>query len=444
MEYPIGETSSFVYYYPYFVKSNIITFADEINLKVLSSTCSEIKCAYCEKINSTICKKCHTGFFLFNDSCVSICPIGYFADNLRAKCVAESSTIEVFYTKAYSIGSCINACGLQRIDCECSPLCRFRGTCCTDFNFNCPVIVQIIARKEQIPIFDPSKVKLNDKDFAINSSSFPLNINYSSASSSSSISSSPTSSSPTSSSPTSSSPTSSSSSSSSSSDTNNLPSGQSPYIPSPNNSNKEKEKEKDQCGKKNIGCKFCDNKILIDTKENVQKCIKCKDDYFLYVGRCFEKCPENTNENFINRICEIKPLCTIENCGECSNSSTCKTCKNGYYKYENQCITKCPDNYRADRITWSCLKAPIFAWYWVYPSRSCRNYCGLVVQEDWDCSCSPDCFYFGNCCQDIDDYCENLLFWRKKVNKLSKSNTIKNCGNKPNPALPNKILMKNK
>merc|ERR1711957_929653 len=87
--------------------------------------------------------------------------------------------------------------------------------------------------------------------------------------------------------------------------------------------------------------------------------------------------------------------------------------------------------------TWTCLEPPVFAWYWVYPSRSsCQNYCGIIVQEDWDCSCSSDCFYYGNCCQDVDYYCDEILFWRKSGNKLSKNNKMKNSANKPNPALP--------
>ena len=346
VEYPIEASSSISYYYPYFVKSNLITFADEIDIEYLATACSDATCMYCDPINITVCSKCMTGFFLFNGSCNSICPLGYYADTLRYKCVPDSSTVEIVYTKAYSIGSCINACGFERIDCDCSPSCRLNGTCCTDFDlFECPVVVEFFARK--------------------------------------------------------------------SSD------------------------EADQCAEKNIGCKFCDKKKLIDTKEQVKKCNQCKEGYFLFEGRCFETCPERTIENPTNKICERKPLCDIENCGVCGNASTCKTCKNGYFKSGNECLKRCPEGYRADRITWTCLEPPVFAWYWVYPSRSsCQNYCGIIVQEDWDCSCSSDCFYYGNCCQDVDYYCDEILFWRKSGNKLSKNNKMKNSANKPNPALP--------
>jgi len=344
VEYPV--TSSISYYYPYFVKSNLISFADEIDIEYLSTSCSDDLCMYCDPISPTSCAKCVTGFFLYNGSCMSICPLGYYADTLRYKCVPDTSTVEIVYTKAYSIGSCVNACGFERIDCDCSPSCRLNGTCCTDFDlFDCPVVVEFFARKTK--------------------------------------------------------------------------------------------SEGDDCAEKNIGCKFCDKKKLIDTKEKVKKCNQCNEGYFLFEGRCFETCPERTIANNTNKICERKPLCDIENCGECANASTCKSCKNGYFKSGSQCLQRCPDGYRADRITWTCLEPPVFAWYWVYPSRSsCQNYCGIIVQEDWDCSCSTDCFYYGNCCQDIDYYCDEILFWRKSGNKLSKNNKMKNSANKPNPALP--------
>lgn len=355
VEYPITATSSISYYYPYFVKTNLVTFVDEVDVSVLSTNCTNGGCRYCDSINPTICQKCHTGFFLFNDSCSTICPGGYFADNLRGKCVAAVSSVEIVYTVAYSIGSCLNACGLPRIDCDCDPSCRFKGTCCTDFNlFGCPEVVSVLLLRK-------------------------------------------------------------------------------------------KQDSEDECGKKNVGCKYCDQKITIDSKENIKKCVLCKEDYFLYEGRCFEKCPDQTIANYTNKTCEKKPLCDIQNCGECANSTTCKTCKNGYFKFGNECNSRCPVNYRADRITWTCLEPPVFAWYWVYPSRSsCQNYCGIVIQKDWDCSCSADCFYFGNCCQDIDYYCDALLFWRKKepkkpTNRLRESPkkiTTEKTENKPNPALP--------
>jgi hypothetical protein len=192
--------------------------------------------------------------------------------------------------------------------------------------------------------------------------------------------------------------------------------------------------KENQCEEKNPGCQFCDNNQMIDVKEKIYKCRQCKATHFLNEGRCVETCPENTKANLVNRTCYPKPSCELENCDECGSSTTCKTCTRGFFKYGNGCLSRCPEGYRADRITWTCLEPPIFAWYWVYPSRSsCRNYCGYIVQEDWDCSCSSDCFFYGNCCQDIDYYCDEILFWKKSGSELTKS---KNSKTKPNPSLP--------
>jgi len=46
----------------------------------------------------------------------------------------------------------------------------------------------------------------------------------------------------------------------------------------------------------------------------------------------------------------------------------------------------CPNEYRADRATWACLQEPVFAWYWIFPSRSsCNNRCGDMMSLDNDC-----------------------------------------------------------
>jgi hypothetical protein len=106
----------------------------------------------------------------------------------------------------------------------------------------------------------------------------------------------------------------------------------------------------------------------------------------------------------------------VTDCEECvkGNPAVCKTCERGHFLHNNMCHQICPNGFRADRITWTCLEPPVFAWYWVYPSRtSCKTHCGIVIQEDWDCSCAADCFRYGNCCQDIEDVCGSLLFWRK-------------------------------
>ncbi len=52
--------------------------------------------------------------------------------------------------------------------------------------------------------------------------------------------------------------------------------------------------------------------------------------------------------------------CSVDNCSDCNDGtiSTCKTCNRGFYLYNGNCIDICPNGYRADRISWSCLEFP--------------------------------------------------------------------------------------
>lgn len=144
VELPISASTSISYYYPYFYKTHLITFADEIDTTILISTCSDIACSYCDPVFTGKCMKCATGFFLAGDSCVSYCPDGFVSDILRLKCIEVATvTTEIVYTKAYSFGSCRNMCGKMVQDCSCSPSCKSRGNCCTDYDVvNCDGIME--------------------------------------------------------------------------------------------------------------------------------------------------------------------------------------------------------------------------------------------------------------------------------------------------------------
>ena len=76
-------------------------------------------------------------------------------------------------------------------------------------------------------------------------------------------------------------------------------------------------------------------------------------------------------------------------------------------------------NYIADRREWKCVYAydtndNTFdkLWYMVFPSEySCRDNCGVFTQ-DMDCSCREDCVQMGNCCEDINEYCGEYIYWK--------------------------------
>lgn len=174
-----------------------------------------------------------------------------------------------------------------------------------------------------------------------------------------------------------------------------------------------------ECFMGNPQCDLCENfdKIIdpIDPARIVPlKCGKCKEGLFLRDGQCFSGCVGNDIMMPNNFMCLRNDRCLVKNCSQCveGNSSVCKLCMNGFYMYNNQCLEICPLRLRADRISWSCLEAPVFAWYWIFPSRSsCRGKCGTLVGSEMDCSCHQDCFRLGNCCQDIEDNCPQYVYW---------------------------------
>ena len=144
-------------------------------------------------------------------------------------------------------------------------------------------------------------------------------------------------------------------------------------------------------------CRDIPNCYLCNTITN--QCGQCEPNYYLLNGRCVSNCgltnvlvfsATNTCYNTQGKNLALIYLdCRVENCSSCvpGNPSVCKQCFNGHFMYNNQCIRMCPVEYRADRATWACVRSPVFAWYWIFPSRSsCQKRCGQVISQDSDCS----------------------------------------------------------
>ena len=74
--------------------------------------CSE-NCLNCK---NNICLKCKRGYYKYLHSCYEYCPLDLVADNLELSCKLESSN--PVYTKAYTVSSCLNACGMAFKDCR--------------------------------------------------------------------------------------------------------------------------------------------------------------------------------------------------------------------------------------------------------------------------------------------------------------------------------------
>jgi proprotein convertase subtilisin/kexin type 5 len=117
------------------------------------------------------------------------------------------------------------------------------------------------------------------------------------------------------------------------------------------------QKLKEECTK-NKGCEYCDD--VLKNEDDSLKCSQCQNNFYLFNGRCYETCPDETVADNLNFTCSKKPTCNIENCDLCdkSNPNQCNYCIRGFFKSNNQCLEKCPAGYRADRITWTCLEPP--------------------------------------------------------------------------------------
>ena len=85
IQLPIDYATNIFYYFPYFVKTNIVKLPDQINYTTLEKVCKTQDCDRCDK--DGVCKKCNTGFILHKDTCVKTCPKGFIVDTIRMKCV---------------------------------------------------------------------------------------------------------------------------------------------------------------------------------------------------------------------------------------------------------------------------------------------------------------------------------------------------------------------
>lgn len=80
--------------------------------KFLGITCNEKNCECIEGK----CNKCLSGFFLSNNNCLRLCPVGTFADNFSNSCMLRHR--HPFYIKAFTENSCLNQCGKVFEECR--------------------------------------------------------------------------------------------------------------------------------------------------------------------------------------------------------------------------------------------------------------------------------------------------------------------------------------
>jgi len=150
-------------------------------------------------------------------------------------------------------------------------------------------------------------------------------------------------------------------------------------------------------------------------KLNSEECIECRENFYLNVNECVEKCPVGTEAVEKNKICRTK-ICTQQNCERCRENQ-CRKCYSGSFLFEGKCVDKCPIGFRADRKSWSCkikegklinkihkILSSDLSFYSVVPSSyDCSNQCGTNTNAD--CSCEFTCLQRGTCCENFMSAC---------------------------------------
>lgn len=96
-EINIDNNHKIEYYYPYFYKTHIIEYNDNINYQQLTNDCPDYGCEWCNGNNKYICSECRHGFFLFQDKCYTVCPDNYSADIFKKKCSPLQTSSIILY-----------------------------------------------------------------------------------------------------------------------------------------------------------------------------------------------------------------------------------------------------------------------------------------------------------------------------------------------------------
>jgi hypothetical protein len=89
---PIDKSHRIEYYYPYFYKTRVIDYYDNLNYKDLINECSDLGCEWCEASNNSICRQCRHGYFAYNTQCFTVCPNKYVADIFKRTCNSHDIT----------------------------------------------------------------------------------------------------------------------------------------------------------------------------------------------------------------------------------------------------------------------------------------------------------------------------------------------------------------
>jgi hypothetical protein len=98
---PIDSRHKIDYYYPYFYKTHVIEYYDNIDMSNLTNNCIELGCEWCTITNNLICKQCRHGYYLFDNKCYSVCPMNYVADIFKRVCHHVDITSKIIFYYYY-------------------------------------------------------------------------------------------------------------------------------------------------------------------------------------------------------------------------------------------------------------------------------------------------------------------------------------------------------
>jgi hypothetical protein len=123
--------------------------------------------------------------------------------------------------------------------------------------------------------------------------------------------------------------------------------------------------------------------------------------FILLCGGIFNKDMRMLTKQEDIQMPEFFSNCFEYNCQYCdiNDNTICNKCFTGFYLHNGKCVDRCPKQYLADTITYTCVhyKTGGVNYLMKYSIGSCLNICGY---KSTDCSCSKNCKQTGTCCTD--------------------------------------------
>ncbi|XP_041082767.1 proprotein convertase subtilisin/kexin type 5-like isoform X1 [Polyodon spathula] len=145
--------------------------------------------------------------------------------------------------------------------------------------------------------------------------------------------------------------------------------------------------EYEECMECEKGCKKC---LLSDPRS----CFSCKDGFYMFKTRCFERCPEKTYND--DKTMECREC--HKNCVSCDENQ-CYWCEEGWFFSENECVETCDAGFYGDEESQEC--------------QPCHQTCKTCAGPNFDdCeSCPDDQELVNGKCGDLIKSCPIGSFW---------------------------------